>query len=140
MIGGIVMVLTAIWVYQSMMKAKKPNVLVWVAACAAAFFAVEFISQIFCIEIIDALGGKDIGDSYDRDLASVSDRRTQENPGGFFINSLCELFPSITGFLAVAVIRTLIILKEGLTPANLFSGVKEMFVSIKESFKTSSGN
>lgn len=38
MIGGIVMVLTAIWVYQSMMKAKKPNVLIWVAACAAAFF------------------------------------------------------------------------------------------------------
>lgn len=138
MIGGIVMVLTAIWVYQTMMKAKKGNVLMWVAACAVVFFAVEFVAQIFCIEIIDALGGKDIGDSYDRDLASVSDRRTQENPGGFFVNSLCELFPSIAGVLAVAVIRTLVILKEAPTPANLFSGIKEMFISIKDSFKNSS--
>ncbi|MDT4330481.1 hypothetical protein ACQE3E_01165 [Methylomonas sp. MED-D] len=138
MIGGIVMVLTAIWVYQTMMKAKKSNVLMWVAACVVVFFAVEFVAQIFCIEIIDALGGKDIGDSYDRDLASVSDRRTQENPGGFFVNSLCELFPSVAGVLAVAAIRTLVILKEAPTPANLFSGIKEMLISIKDSFKTSS--
>lgn len=141
MIGGIVMVLAAIWVYQTMMRAKKANVLMWVAACAAVFFAVEFVAQMSCIEIIDALGGKDIGDvrtDYDRDLASVSDRRTQENPGGFFINSLCELFPSIAGLLAVAAIRTLVILKEAPTPANLFSGMKEMFISIKDSFKSSS--
>lgn len=138
MIGGIVMVLVAIWVYQTLMKAKKSNVLMWVAALSVLFFATEFVSQIFCIEIIDALGGKDIGDSYDRDLASVSDRRTQENPGGFFVNSLCELFPSIAGLLAVAVVRTLVILKEALTPANLFSGIKEMLLSIKNSFKTSS--
>lgn len=141
MIGGIVMVLTAIWVYQTMMRARKPNVLMWVAVCAVAFFAVEFITQIFCIEIIDALGGKDIGDvnaNYDRDLTSVSDRRTQENPGGFFVNSLCELLPSIAGVLAVAAIRTLVIMKEAPTPANLFSGVKEMFISIKDSFKSTS--
>ncbi|MDD2761609.1 MAG: hypothetical protein PHH11_15120 [Methylomonas sp.] len=137
MIGGIVMVLTAIWVYQSLMKAKKSNVLMWVAALSILFFVIEFVSQIFCIEIIDALGGKDIGDTYDRDLASVSDRRTQENPGGFFVNSLCELFPSIAGVLVVALIRTQFILKEALTPANLFGGIKEMFESIKNSFKTS---
>jgi len=137
MIGGIVMVLAAIWVYQTMMRAKKSNVLMWVAICSIAFFGVEFIAQIFCIEIIDALGGKDIGDNYDRDLTSVSDRRTQENPGGFFVNSLCELFPSIAGVLVVAAIRTLVILKEAPTPANLFSGIKEMFISIKDSFKAS---
>lgn len=141
MIGGIVMVLTAIWIYQTMMRARKSNVLMWVAICAVVFFGVEFVAQIFCIEIIDALGGKDIGDvraDYDRDLTSVSDRRTQENPGGFFVNSLCELFPSIAGVLAVAVIRTLVILKQAPTVANLFGGIKEMFVSIKDSFKTSS--
>ena len=140
MIGGIVMVLTVIWVYQPMIKAKKGNVLMWVAICAAVFFGVQVIAQIFCIEIIDALGGKDIGDSYDRDLASVSDRRTQENPGGFFINSLCELFPSIVGVLSVAAVRTLVIFKEAPTPANLFGGIKEMFVSIKNSFKMSDNN
>ena len=138
MIGGIVMVLTAIWVYQSLMKARKSNVLMWVAGLSILFFVVEFISQIFCIEIIDALGGQDIGSNYDRDLTSVGDRRTQENVGGFFVNSLCELFPSIAGVMAVAVVRTLFIFKEALTPANLFSGIKEMFISIKDSFKTSS--
>jgi hypothetical protein len=137
MIGGVIMVLVAIWVYQTLMKARKSNVLMWVAALSILFFFVEFISQIFCIEIIDALGGQDIGDSYDRDLTSVGDRRTQENAGGFFVNSLCELFPSIAGVLAVAVVRTLVVLKEALTPANLFNGIKEMFISIKDSFKTS---
>ncbi len=140
MIGGIVMILTAIWVYQTLMRAKKTNVLMWVAVCSVAFFATEFVTQIFCIEIIDALGGKDIGDvnaNYDRDLTSVSDRRTQENPGGFFVNSLCELLPSVAGVMVVAAIRTLVILREAPTPANLFSGIKEMFISIKDSFKTS---
>ncbi|MGR8931497.1 MAG: hypothetical protein ACU836_12725 [Gammaproteobacteria bacterium] len=137
MIGGVIMVLVAIWVYQTVMKAKKGNVLMWVAALSVLFFGVEFISQIFCIEIIDALGGRDIGDTYDRELTSVGDRRTQENAGGFFVNSMCELLPSIIGVVAVAVVRTMVILKEALTPANLFSGIKEMFVSIKDSFKTS---
>ncbi len=137
MIGGIVMVLTAIWVYQTMMKAKKSNVLMWVAACAAAFFAVEFIAQIFCIEIIDALGGKDIGGQYDPSLTDVGDRKTQEGAGGWFMPVVCELFPSIAGVLVVAAIRTLVILKEVPTLANLFSGIKEMFLSIKDSFKAS---
>jgi hypothetical protein len=131
------MVLTAIWVYQTMMKAKKGNVLMWVAACAVAFFAVEFISQIFCIEIIDALGGKDIGGQYDPSLTDVGDRKTQEGAGGWFMPVVCELLPSIAGFLTVAVIRTVVIMKEAPIPANLFSGIKEMFVSIKDSFKAS---
>jgi hypothetical protein len=49
-----------------------------------------------------------------------------------------ELLPPTAGVLAVAFIRTRFILKEALTPANLFSGIKEMFVSIKNSFKTTS--
>ncbi|OAI17290.1 hypothetical protein A1359_06375 [Methylomonas lenta] len=138
MIGGIVMVLTVIWVYQSLMKAKKGNVLFWVAGCAALFFASEFIAQIFCIEIIDAIGGKDIGSEYDPSLVDVRDRKTSEGPGGAIMPVICELLPSILGFMIVAVIRTLFIMKEALTPANLFSGVKEMFASIKNSFKTSS--
>ena len=138
MIGGIVMVLTVIWVYQSLMKAKKSNVLMWAAACAAVFFASEFFAQVMCIEAIDALGGKDIGGEYDPSLTDARDRKTSEGPGGTFMPVLCELLPSIVGFMIVAVIRTLFILKEALTPANLFSGVKEMFSSIKNSFKTSS--
>lgn len=138
MIGGVVMILTVIWFYQSLMKAKKGNILIWVAGCAALFFAVEFLTQIFCIEIIDALGGKDIGGEYDPSLADVGDRKTQEGAGGWFMPVVCELLPSIAGVLIVAFIRTQFILKEALTPANLFSGIKEMFVSIKDSFKASS--
>ena len=138
MIGGVVMVLVAIWVYQTLMKAKKSNVLMWVAALSVLFFATEFLAQIFCIEIIDALGGKDIGGEYDPSLTDVGDRKTQEGAGGWFMPVVCELFPSIAGLLAVAAVRTLVILKEAPTPANLFGGIKEMLVSIKDSFKTSS--
>lgn len=137
MISGIVMILVAIWVYQSALKVKKSNLLWWVAGSAALFFATLTVGDIFCIEIIDALGGKDIGDQYDPSLTDVGDRKTQESAGGLFMPFVCELFPSILGVLAVALVRTQFILKEALTPANLFSGIKEMFVSIKDSFKTS---
>lgn len=138
MIGGIVMVLTVIWVYQSLMKVKKGNVLFWVAGCAVLFFTSQFIAQLFCIEIIDALGGKDIGGEYDPSLVEVRDRKTSEGPGGTIMPVICELFPSFAGFLVVAVVRTFFIMKEALTPANLFSGVTDMFVSIKNSFKSTS--
>jgi hypothetical protein len=137
MIGGVVMVLVAIWVYQTLIKVKSGNLLLWVAGCAAVFFAVEFLAEIFCIEAIDALGGKDIGGDYDPSITDARDRKTQEGPGGAIMPVLCELLPSIAGFMVVAVIRTQLILKESLTPAHLFSGLKEMFLSIKDSFKTS---
>ncbi|MDD4914244.1 MAG: hypothetical protein PHW13_04295 [Methylococcales bacterium] len=138
MISGIIMILIAIWVYQTMIKAKKGNTLWWVAGCAAAFFGTLVLADIFCIEIIDALGGKDIGDEYDPSLTDARDRKTQESAGGLFMPFVCEIFPSMLGFLIVAIIRTQFILKEALTPANLFSGIKEMFISIKNSFKTPS--
>jgi hypothetical protein len=138
MIGGIVMILTVIWVYQSLMRAKKDKVLLWVSICAVVFLVVQVMFYNINIMIIDGLDGKDVGGEYDRDLTSVGDRKTQEGAGGWFMPVLFELLPPIAGFLSVSVIRSLFILKEALTPANLFSGVKEMFESIKNSFKTSS--
>lgn len=139
MIGGIVMILTAIWIYQSLLKVKKPNLLFWVAGASLLFFATEFVMELFCIEIIDALNGKDIGGSYEPGLTDIGDRKTQELAGdGFFMSFVCELMPSTLGVVAVAVVRTLFINKEALTVNNLFSGIKEMFISIKDSFKTTS--
>lgn len=138
MIGGIVMILTVIWVYQSLMRAKKDKVLFWVSICAVVFLVVQVMFYNINIMIIDGLDGKDVGGEYDRDLTSVGDRKTQEGAGGWFMPVLFELLPPIAGFLSVSVIRSLFIMKEALTPANLFSGVKEMFESIKNSFKTSS--
>ena len=138
MIGGVIMILVAIWVYQSLIKAKTGNLLWWVAGCAALFFATEFLTELFCIETIDALGGKDIGGDYDPSLTDARDRKTQEGPGGLFMPFLCEVLPSLFGIVAVGFVRTKLILKESLTPANLFSGIKELFISIKNSFKTPS--
>lgn len=138
MIGGVIMILTAIWVYQTLIKAKTGNVLLWVAGCAIVFLVIQVLFYNVNIMIIDGLDGKDVGGEYDRDLTSVGDRKTQEGAGGWFMPVFFELLPPIAGVMAVALIRTQFILKEALTPANLFSGIKELFISIKDSFKTSS--
>ena len=111
MIGGIAMILTTVWIYQTLIKGKIGNLLWWVVGCAALFFAVEFLVEILCIEMIDALGGKDIGGEYDPSLTDARDRKTQEGPGGLIMPFLCELLPIFAGFLAVAVVRTQFILK-----------------------------
>ncbi|QWF70849.1 hypothetical protein KEF85_16295 [Methylomonas paludis] len=136
MIGGVIMILTAIWVYQTLIQVKNRNLLWWVAGTAVLFFTTEFLVELFCIEIIDALNGKDIGGEYDPSLTDVGDRKTQEGAGGFFMPVVCELFPSVASVLVVALVRTQFITKQSLTPVNLFSGIKEVFVSIKNSFKT----
>lgn len=138
MIGGVIMILAAIWVYQSLIISKKGNLLYWVAGCAILFFATEFLASLFCIEILDGLNGKDIGGEYDPSLTEVHDRKTTEGVGGVFMPVVCELLPSAAGVLAVAVVRAQFILNVALTPANLFSGIPELFNSIKNSFKTTS--
>lgn len=138
MIGGVVMILTAIWVYQSLIRAKVGNTLLWVAGCAAVFLAIQVLFYNLNIMIVDGMEGADVGGEYDRDYTSVGDKKTQEGKGGFIMPVIFELLPPTAGVLAVAFIRTRFILKEALTPANLFSGIKEMFVSIKNSFKTTS--
>jgi len=138
MIGGVIMILTTIWVYQSLMKVKKGNTLLWVAGCAGLFLAMQFLFYTLNIEIVDMFDGKDPNEAYERDLTSVGDRKTQEGVGGAILPTFLELLPPTAGFLSVAIIRTLLIMKQALTPANLFSGLSELFSSIKNSFKTSS--
>jgi len=138
MIGGVIMVLTTIWIYQTLIKVKKGNTLLWVAGCAGLFLIMQFLFYTIDVEIVDALDGKDPSDAYERDLTSVGDRKTQEGVGGAILPTFLELLPPIAGFLSVAIVRLLFITKEALTPANLFSGLKDLFSSIKNSFKTSS--
>ena len=137
MIGGILMILIAIWVYQGAMQVKKPNALFWVAGCALLFFAVQWLLVQLNIVIIDTYQGDDIGGNYDRDLTSIGDRATDEQgTGGVFLNVLFELLPPFGAFLAVALVRTKFILGAPLSVSNLFSGIKEMFIGIKNSFKS----
>jgi hypothetical protein len=138
MIGGILGILVLIWVYQTATKANVNNVVVWVMVCAAVYMASQFLLIGGSNYIIESMRASEGGEGYERDLLSVGDRK---NMGGFqgskgtFASVFFELFPPIAGFLLVALIRTKFVLKESLTKDNLFSGLGDMFKSIKESFK-----
>lgn len=139
MIGGIVMIIAALWVYQSAMRAKVNNVLMWVGICAVAFFIVQMLLVQFNIYILEAIRGSESSSGYERELLTIGDRKNEggfQGVGGILLSVFFELMPPIAGFLAVAVIRNKFVLKEQFNLANLFSGIKEMFQGIKQSFKT----
>jgi hypothetical protein len=136
MIGGMMIILVSVWVYQSLVQAKKENLMMWVAASAAVFFVVQFLLVDVNIAIMEALKADPEG--YERDLTSIGDRKNEGGFQGFWgvLQSLFfELFPPIAGFVAVAFFKALVILKQAPTMENLFGGIKEMFLSIKNSFK-----
>lgn len=138
MIGGIVMIIAALWVYQSAMKAKVNNVLMWVVICSVAFFVVQLLLVQFNVYILESIKGGGPGAGYERDLLSIGDRKNEggfQGAGGVLLSIFFELMPPIAGFLTVAVIRNKLVLKEKFNLANLFSGIKEMFQGIKQSFK-----
>lgn len=138
MIGGIVGLLALIWVYQTTTKANVTNGVVWVMICAGAYLASQFVLIGAANYIIESMRASEGGEGYERDITSIGDRK---NLGGFqggkgtFMSVFFELFPPVAGFLLVAFIRTKFVLKESLTKTNLFSGIVDMFKSIKDSFK-----
>jgi hypothetical protein len=138
MIGGILGILVLIWVYQTATKANVNNVVVWVMVCAAVYMASQFLLIGGSNYMIESMRASEGGENYERDLMSIGDRK---NVGGFqgskgtFASVFFELFPPLAGFLLVALIRTKFVLKESLTKTNLFSGLGDVFRSIKESFK-----
>jgi len=75
MIGGILMVLAVVWVYQSAIKAKINNPLLWVAIAAGVFFAVQTLLVQGNVYILEAIRGSSGGADYERDLLSVGDRK-----------------------------------------------------------------
>lgn len=137
MIGGIVGMLALVWIYQSAVKANVNNTILWVMICAAAYLASQVIMIGAANYIVEGMRA-DVSEGYEREITSIGDRK---NMGGFqggkgtFLSIFFELFPPIAGFLLLALIRTKFILKEALNTTNLFSGLGEMFTSIKESFK-----
>jgi hypothetical protein len=129
MIGGIVGLLALIWVYQTVTKANVTNGVVWVMVCVAAYLASQFIMIGAANYIIESMRA-DQGEGYERDLMSGF-----QGSKGMLSSVFFELFPPIAGFMLVAFIRTKIILKESISKSNLFSGLGDMFISIKDSFK-----
>lgn len=138
MIGGVMIILVSIWVYQSLMRANNDKVMLWVAVCAALFFAVQLLLVDMNVYLLELT--KEDPEGYARDLSSVGDRKNEggfQSFGGVMLSVFFELFPPFAAFVAVAFFKTLVIMKQAPTVANLFGGIKEMFISIKESFKAS---
>lgn len=137
MIGGIFMIFVAIWIYQSATRAKVNNIFYWVAGTAALFFTVQFLLVEFDITLLESSRSSEGGAAYE--AINGADRKNEgdfQGFGGVLESLFFELFPQIVSFLAVAVVRNRFMLKEDLNVTNLFSGLKEMFLSIKSSFKS----
>ncbi|MBK8816509.1 MAG: hypothetical protein IPN42_13865 [Methylococcaceae bacterium] len=138
MIGGLIGILTLIWVYQTATKANVTNGMMWVIVCAVVYMASQFILIGAANYLVESMRAAQGGEGYERDVMSIGDRK---NLGGFqggkgvFMSVFFELFPPIAGFLLVALVRTKFVLKESLSKDNLFSGIGAMFKSIKDSFK-----
>lgn len=138
MIGGLIGILTLIWVYQTATKANVNNVMMWVIVCTVVYMASQFILIGTANYLVESMRAAQGGEGYERDVLSVGDRK---NMGGFqggkgiFMSVFFELFPPIAGFMLVALVRTKFVLKESITKDNLFSGIGAMFKSIKDSFK-----
>jgi hypothetical protein len=138
MIGGIIMIYVALWIYQSASKAKVDNVLLWVGIGVVAFFVVQTLLVQANVFILEAVRGSGADANYERDLTSIGDRKNAggfQGVGGYLLSLFFELVPPFVGFLVAAFIRLKFITKESFSIGNLFSGLKEMFVSIKDSFK-----
>jgi hypothetical protein len=138
MIGGIIMIFVALWMYQSAMKAKVDNVLMWVGIGVVAFFVVQTLLVQSNVFILEAVRGSGADANYERDLTSIGDRKNAggfQGVGGYLLSLFFELVPPFAGFLVAAIIRLKFITKESFSIGNLFGGLKEMFVSIKNSFK-----
>ncbi len=143
MIGGIVLIFTVIWFYQTAMREKTENMLFWVAAAAVAFLVVQYVFVYLNVYILETFRGSESTEGYERDIISIGDRKNEGGFEGFkgvFLSVFFELMPPFAAFLSVAVIRAKFILKGSFSPANLFSGITDMFVSIKNSFKNTAVN
>jgi len=137
MISGMIMIFIAIWLYQSAMKAKIDNAIIWVGGGAVLFFFLVFLFQYININILESFRASEGGSAYE--AINGADRKNQGDFTGFagILKSLYEEFsPSLFSFAIIAFLRLKFITKESLSAANLFSGLIEMFQKIKHSFKS----
>jgi hypothetical protein len=138
MIGGMIMILVAVWLYQSALKAKTSNLLMWVAVGSVAFFVVQFLLVDVNVYLLESVRSNETGVGYE--AVDGADRKNEggfQGFGGILESLFFELMPPFAGFLAAAFIRVKFITKEAIAINTLFGGLKEMFEGIKQSFKTS---
>lgn len=140
-IGGLIAILIAVWVYRTAIEAKTGHALFWVAGSFVLFLGIQVAMIYFNIMIIETFD-QDSYDEYDsagglnaRDNSDTAG--LQSGPGGTVIGILFEFLPFIVPFFVVAVVRQMLMLKQSFSFKGLFDGFKETLISIKNSFKTS---
>jgi len=139
MFGGVLTILVAIWIFKTEAQAKTGKILIWTVGSALLFVAVQVLFYNVNIFIIDGLS-YDVGAEYDRDLTDIGDRKDgggiQDGFFGSVLGIIFELLPLFMGWFSVAFVRTKYMLKEELNVKNLVSGITDVFIGIKNSFKT----
>ena len=142
MIGGVFIVLVAIWMYQAAVKAQKDNALLWVVIGCIVFFAVQFAVVKLNATVAETMmsASVDKGPAYAGELYNRTGPINSQSSGGvraFFLFLLVEILPPFLGVVGAGLVRSIFVLKEKVTLKNLFGGIKEMFIDIGRSFKTS---
>jgi len=140
MIGAIVMILAVIWIYQSAVKANTPNLMMWVGIAGAVFLASQVLLIDVNVYLLEAFRGSEGGKDYERDLASVGDRKNEggfQGAGGVLLSMFLELMPPLVGLVIVGLIRLKFIINQPFALQILFSGLTDIFSSTaKEAFDT----
>ncbi|KAF3978020.1 MAG: hypothetical protein HFP77_04065 [Methylococcales symbiont of Iophon sp. n. MRB-2018] len=163
--GGLIAILTAIWIYRTAREEKIGNSFYWVTGSFVVYLTVQILMINFNSMIVetfdtdvsiecDAVDGLNARDNSDTSGIQLRQRECvdawkdnneddnsdtagiQSGTGGTFIGIIFELLPLVVPFFAVAFIRLRLMLKQPLSMATLFSGIKEMFIAIGQSFKS----
>ncbi len=139
--GGIISILIAIWIFRTAREAKTGHTFYWVLGSVIIFLVVQFFMMSVNAMIIEFFDG-DVSDAYDNagGLNSRDNSDTaglQSGTGGTFIGILFEITPWVTPFFVIAITRLVFMLKQPLSFMALFGGIKETFMAIGDSFKTS---
>jgi hypothetical protein len=139
-LGGIIAILIAIWIYRTAMDTKIGHTFYWVVASVVIFLIVQIVMIYFNAMIIEIFDG-DVSTEYDnagglnaRDNSDTAG--LQSGTGGNIIGIIFEILPLMVPFFIVAVLRLLVMLKQPFSFMALFGGIKETFIAIGDSFKT----
>ncbi len=125
--GGLISILIAIWIYRTAVEEKLGNTFYWVVGSFAVYLTVQIL-MIYLNSVIIDMFDADLGGQYD----------SENNTANKAIGIKFELLPLIVPFFAVATIRLKLMLKQPYSFKGLFGGIKEMFQSIIQSFKSPS--
>jgi hypothetical protein len=140
--GGLISILIAIWIYKTALQNKTGNAVLWVAASVVIFLVLQVLMIYFNAMIIDSFD-TDVSAEYDKagglNARDNSDTAgLQSGSGGTFIGIIFEFLPWVVPFFVVALLRQMVMLKQSFSFKGLFDGIPEMFISIKNSFTSTS--